>query len=336
MNNSLVGMSLSDKKRLIEELKCFYIPYRDSLNFDKSYTFGCEIEFNMKGYYNNINDINSSKAYDFMKSIGYKYRWSVLSELDSRLEIVSDVLTDKKEDWLLLKDILFFLNNNGAYYNGKGGSHVHVGNQIIKGDFDCFTSFLKLFACYENEIIRFTNGEYYFDRMQFEYMCKRSKAIIFDMLEKKDFIKRKNVSSLLCNKMNSINFSYSDFFKIIKAGSDAYKYDKANTTEFRTPSLTLNPIIWQNNINFFVKLMSCTLKEDFDIELLNYRYFKEKKLNLYDKKYSDEKAFELCDLVFDNVFDKYCFLRQYYKDFDSSLINSTMSKSKPFYKNSYD
>ncbi len=331
MNNSFISMSLSDKKNLIEELKHFYIPYRDSLDFDKSYTFGCEIEFNMKGYYNNINDIKSLKAFDYMKSIGYKYNWNVVSELDNRLEIVSDVLTDKKENWLLLNDILLFLNNNGAYYNGKGGSHVHVGNQIIANNFDSFIMFLKIFACYENEIIRFTNGEYYFDRVQFEYMCNRSKKIIFDMLEKKDFIKRKNVSSLLCNKMYSINFFYSDFYKIIKTGSDAYIYNKANTTEFRTPTLTLNPVIWQNNINFFVKLMSCMKREDFDISLLNYRYSKEKDLYLFDKKYSSQKAFELCDLVFNNSFDKYCFLRQYYKDFDESLVYSSMSKSKPFY-----
>lgn len=50
------------------------------------------------------------------------------------------------------------------------------------------------------------------------------------------------------------------------------------------------------------------------------------------KTYFDEKAFELCDLIFDNDFDKKCFLRQYYKDFDDSVKSDLMIKSKPFWK----
>lgn len=329
-NIYLTNLEDKDKEGLINELKNFYIPYRNTLGLDKKATFGCEIEFNIYGY--DSLDVENSKAQNFMNKIGYPYKWKVTSEINSRIEIISDVLSDKKEDWVLLKNILGFLNENKAYSNGKGGSHVHVGNQIIANDFDALELFLKLFACYENEIIRFTNGEYYFDRVQFDYMCKRSKEIIFDMIRKKDFLKRKNVSRLLCSKMSSINFPSTDFYKLIKTNYKAFYYDKSNTTEFRTPSLTLNPVIWQNNINFFVKLMSCMKNKDFDKELLNYRYNKEKDNLFFYKDYSDFKAFELCDLVFYNGLDKMCFLRQYYKDFDAPTRMNYMTKAKPFYK----
>ena len=46
----------------------------------------------------------------------------------------------------------------------------------------------------------------------------------------------------------------------------------------------------------------------------------------------DNKAFELCDLVFDNDFDKHCFLRQYYKDFNNPKSHDEMEVSNNFTK----
>lgn len=332
MNNTKISALNNDlKRKLLVSLADFYIPYRDSLNLDKNVTFGCEIEFNIPGYSSNKNDASDLCAILFMREIGYLYPYRVTSEINDRIEIITNVLSDKKCDWNMLRDVLKFLTDKGAYYNGKGGSHVHVGNQIILDDFDSFIIFLKLFACYENEIIRFTNGEYYSDRKQFMYMCARSKEIIFDMLRKNDFLKCRNVSRYLCRKMTSINFPYSDFYKTTEIGNNPFIYNKENTTEFRTPSLTLNPIIWQNNINLFTKMMLCMKNKDFDKELLDFRYNKEKNNIFFNKNYYDDRAFELCDLVFDNDFDKYCFLRQYYKDFNEPKKADYMSKSRPFY-----
>ena len=331
-NTKISSLDKHLKNKLLLELTDFYIPYRDSLNLDKDATFGCEIEFNIPGYSCNINDVSDLKAILFMRDLGYLYPYRVTSEINDRIELITGVLSDEKGTWDILRKVLKFLTDNGAYYNGKGGSHVHVGNQLILNDFDLFTEFLKLYACYENEIIRFTNGEYYFDRKQFDYMCLRSKTIIYDMLLKKNFTEHKNISRYLCQKRTSINFPYSDFYKTTVIGDNIFYYDKGNTTEFRTPTLTLNPVIWQNNINLFVKIMTCLRNPYFDKELLDFRYNKDKINFFHDKKHFDVKAFELCDLVFDNDFDKYCFLRQYYKDFNSPKTYDEMELSNNFTK----
>ena len=332
MSNKISSLDEHLKSKLLLELTEFYIPYRDSLNLDRNVTFGCEIEFNIPGYSGSLSDVSDLNAILFMRNLGYLYPYKVTSEINDRIELITDVLQDGKDTWDTLKEVLRFLTLNKAYYNGKGGSHIHVGNQLILNDFNMFTEFLKLFACYENEIIRFTNGEYYFDRKQFDYMCARSKTIIYDMLLKKDFIKNKNISINLCQKMTSINFPYTDFYKTTKIGNNILYYDKDNTTEFRTPTLTLNPIIWQNNINLFAKMMTCLRKPHFDNDLLEFRYNKDKNSFFHNKRYSDEKAFELCDLVFDNVLDKYCFLRQYYKDFKKPKSFDLSLKSNDFTK----
>ena len=331
-NTKISSLDEHLKSKLLLELTDFYIPYRNTLNLDKNVTFGCEIEFNIPGYSNSINDVSDLNAILFMKDLGYLYPYRVTSEIDDRIELITGVLQDEKDTWDMLKEVLKFLINNGAYYSGKGGSHVHVGNQLILNDFDLFTDFLKLYACYENEIIRFTNGEYYFDRKQFDYMCARTKTIIYDMLMKKDFTKYKNISRYLCQKMTSINFPYTDFYKVTKIDDNIFYYDKNNTTEFRTPTLTLNPVIWQNNINLFTKIMTCLRKPHFDKELLDFRYNKDKKIFFHSKKPFDKKDFELCDLVFDNDFDKHCFLRQYYKDFNNPKSHDEMEVSNNFTK----
>lgn len=46
---------------------------------------------------------------------------------------------------------------------------------------------------------------------------------------------------------------------------------EGNTIEVRCPNGTVNPVIWQNNINFFAKLFLYCSGNNFDIEFINYK-----------------------------------------------------------------
>ena len=90
--------------------------------------------------------------------------------------------------------------------------------------------------------------------------------------------------------------------------------DDKNTIEFRCPNGTLSHIIWQNNINFFVKLLLYCRSNNFDIDFINKKMknYEVKKLEQYSDIYLDD-AIELSDLIFDNELDKMYFLKQYLK-----------------------
>ena len=116
---------------------------------------------------------------------------------------------------------------------------------------------------------------------------------------------------------------------------DFYKnYDVFNkycSVEYRVPNGTLDPIIWQNNINFFVKLLLYCKNPNFNEDILNRRRMEVNGILGDITKYSDiyiEQAIELCDMIFDNNLDKIYFLRQYLKSYEIS--NKPFIKAKRF------
>ena len=98
-------------------------------------------------------------------------------------------------------------------------------------------------------------------------------------------------------------------------------YDTLKTIEFRCPNGTLNPVIWQNNINTVTKLMLAARNKKIDEDFLDYKLEKEP-----DKFTLLPKALELADIIFDNDLDKMYFLKQYKKDF--SFIEEKKEKTK--------
>ena len=122
--------------------------------------------------------------------------------------------------------------------------------------------------------------------------------------------------------LQNVEFENSNFFS------------SGNTIEFRCPNGTLNSVIWQNNVNFFTKLLLYCRSEKFNNDIV----FQRKRINsneynsliYYDEIFLDQ-ALELCDMIFDNNLDKLYFLRQYLKSFEVSNNNNYI-KSKPMTK----
>ena len=329
---NIILSKLSDKSKnnYINELHSFYIPYRDKLYISKNFTFGLEIEFKIKNY-NLLNCPVYFSEYDyinnFMDSIGYNFSWDVTPEIYDHLEIISPVLFDNLKDWKTLEDILDFLISKGAYYSGICGAHVHVGKQALNNSVQSLYNFLKLLSVYEEVIIKFTNGSNYIERKNLNTSAKRPSKVINSFLEKLDCNMNTVFPKELYNKTFALNLGADSLNKFLMPVCDILENDVSNTIELRYANGTLNKIIWQNIVNFYLKAINSCSLDNFDIELLNYRSKKQENI-----KYCDDMAFELCDLVFSNDFDKHCFLRQYYKDFNIPSNVNPLIESKPFWK----
>ena len=315
-------------KKNCSDLKDFYIPYRKTLDLPKNVTFGLEVEFKMDPFNdsyksNFIDEDNAARV--FMKDIGYDYNYDVECEINNHIELVSPVLTDNDKTWEELDNILTFIKNNDGYYSGKCGAHIHVGKQIIN-DIDSWLNFFKLWYLFEDDIFRFTNGENYKLRENARFNSRKIDNICRIIINDYNLLKEIDVSYLTKNKYNCINFPASldckntDELLMIKGN---FKDNNiSNTIEFRSPNGTINPVIWQENVNFFTKLMLSCANKNLDKERLEYLYNNKSLANVDD----------LVSFVFEDEFDKKCFLRQYYKDFSNPDFKFSDERSMPFWK----
>ena len=309
-----------------EKLEDFYIPYRKTLDLPKDVTFGLEVEFKMDQFNdsykaNFIDEDNAARA--FMMELGYDYNYDVECEVNNHIELVSPVLTDSTKTWEELDNILTFIKNNDGYYSGKCGAHVHVGKNILNSN-SAWINFFKLWYVFEDDIFRFTNGENYKLRENGDYKAGKIDNICKRII--KGYNMFKDISYLSSNKFAAVNFpsplKCEDFSNLLKINSNPKANNILNTVEFRSPNGTINPVIWQENVNFFTKFMLSCANKKLDTEKLDY---------LCNNKYL-ATIDDLVSFVFKDEFDKKCFLRQYYKDFDNPDFKIRGAKSKPFWK----
>ena len=99
--------------------------------------------------------------------------------------------------------------------------------------------------------------------------------------------------------------------------------------EIRNPLSTLDYIIWQNYVNFFVHLFLYCKSNNFNEDILDRRKCEivdiAGDLDSYDNIYLDQ-ALELSDLIFNNNIDKIYFLRQYLKGMEVSSERFKIAK----------
>ena len=218
-------------------------------------------------------------------------------------EVSSQVLTDTKDSWIELKDICNIIKNNGGKITDRASSHVHIGDQILDDNITYWLNFLKLYSAYENILYRFSYGEYECERASlYEY----AHPIASEIEKYLDSTEKPNIWSLI--------IFFSSRYKI---GGISVRKPLMNTIEFRSANGTLNPIIWQNNINFYEHFLRYSTNPNFDYDRINYRKkMQDDSLENYNM-INVEQAFELADLIFDNNLDKINFLRQYLKRFET-------------------
>lgn len=315
-NDSLSEYKKSDLLTLLVLLNDYDMHYRDILNFKNSVTFGTEIEF------------DKAKKIDIQEKLYDSFRSWVFEKEDTVPEggeVDSPILNDSIICWKDLKDVCSIIRKN-ASISELCGSHVHIGTQILGKRKETWLNFIKIWSVYENIIYRFMYGEYTTARTNINYfavpMSERFMKI-YKTFSKNDLDIYMLIDELCYSRCQVVNFNNVDTYNL---GDFGVK----NTIEFRGANGTLNPIIWQNYINLYVSLIEYSTRTDFEHDILDKRYKKNKdymnNLKFYDEIFIDQ-AIELSDLIYKTNIDKIYFLKQYFKSFNiSDEFNKCLTK----------
>lgn len=315
-NTRLSELSDKDLKHLLSLLKHYQLELRPQLSLPQEVTFGVEIEFGCP--YQEDPTIYRKVKEELEKC---SKQWELKEEVTNfGLEINSDILTDQKNTWKLLQQVCEMTSQYGKETSLSGG-HVHVGAHLLQNDQQCL-DFVKLLTAYENMLYRFGYGEYYGAKNRLYYACPM----------------RELWEDAIHHKISELPLRAAVFSEQ-SVNLEAFFHDyttlkKDNTIEFRFPNGTLNPIIWQNNINVFTKMMLYIKNGYVNQEILDARIVNNHKLKsiilqqttskhlfpfelLNIEQYENidlEQALEFSDLIFDNNLDKLYFMKQYFKD----------------------
>lgn len=304
----LTELSELDQKQFLEELKDYLIPYRHTIDVDAKYTFGIEIEF-VKAFHIDIKKCMTKEMennWDFFHEVSLNEQQDITHNINGG-EMTSKRFCDNLECWKQIKKMCEFLKENDADINEKCGGHVHIGSQALNKNKN-FKRFLKLWIIFEDVIYRFGYGESITYRSKIKEMALPFSTKLNNYLLGNHKINVYNINrSLSCYKRYGIDFSKT------------YSLNKElpnNTVEFRCPNGTLNHIVWQNNVNFFMKLLlHCNESSNWDLinKYLKTGTISDGNIENY-QKLNIKKAMLLADFIFDEEIDKKNFLKQYIKD----------------------
>lgn len=320
-NDKISQFNGEDLLHLIVLLNDYYLEMRNSLGFDDSVSFGVEIEFEKSNTTKILTELD--------KKISNK-NWKLCHDgsLDDGGEYDSPIMYDKEEYWNELRFVCENLTNYSTILDSAGG-HVHVGTHVLGQNKKHWMNFILLWSIYENIIFRFGYGEYLTPRKTLkDYAPAMSNIFKRDynvLTEDKGCKVREIIEQLNHDGYQAVNFEH-----ITKTFKD---FGQNNTIEFRCPNGTLNPIVWQNNVNLFVKLLEYVKSPNFDRHTILNR----KKNNLclmgdliwYSDIYLDQ-AVEFADMLFNNNLDKLYFLRQYLKNYETNLSGESRVLAKKF------
>ena len=299
-NTLLSNMSKNMLDLFLGLLNNYSLEYRNTLNFKKTTTFGYEIEFEDA-------DIDTIRDYLYSK----KEEWFLLFDpsLKNGAEIPTPILKDNGKTWKEIQNLCIFLKQHSKIKENCGG-HIHIGKQVLGNSNKSLLNFLKLWSTYEHIIYYFAYGENNKPRETIkEYAKPISNEFWQTYNEYKDNIlvsKEEIIRKVTVIRNLGVSLKYLL----------SYERPDIDTIEFRCPNGTLNPIIWQNNTNLFVKLLEYSKNPNFDNNKVQIRH--KKRENIYSKldKYNIiylKDALELSDLLFTNNLDKIYFLKQYIK-----------------------
>lgn len=318
-NDMISKMNEKDLKQLITVLNKYYLVLRDKLPFDENISFGLEIEFENAHRYHIDHEL-----YKHMHGMGY----CTINDrsLEDGAEISTPILYNNRETWEMISKVCNIVSR-WAQIGKNSGGHIHVGANILENNSQSWLNFMKLWSVYEYIIYRFTYGEYLTARPSMdEYAAPISRCMWLDAKK----MERKNDN--LFEIIDFLDTHYSNDgveFEHVKK-HNSYEFKKGNTIEFRCPNGTLNPVIWQNNVNLLVNILLYSKNKDYDMDIITKRHGKTLEryfsMEMYNKIYLDV-ALEFCDMIFNNNLDKIYFLRQYLKSSQISK-DGTYKKAK--------
>lgn len=322
-NDKLSEMSGFDLQDLIILIDEYYIKLRNRLGFEQYITFGLELEFE-----NAMRDRIDRQLSEAFPNGDWRTKHD--GSLHNGAEINSPILRDNETTWRNLDKVCSIVEPL-ASIDKKSGGHIHIGTQTLGNNKESWLNFIKMWSVYENIIYRFVYGDFLTARpSMFEYAEPMTKDFW------KDYEKLKNEGASLETIISRISHKRYQAVNFNNVSShNCNRFGTKNTIEFRCPNGSLNSVIWQNNVNFFVKFLTYSRNTSFNDDLVQQRHQlnldKFAKLKWYDEIYL-EQALELCDMIFTNNFDKVYFLRQYLKSFEVCKKNTDYPKARSLTK----
>ncbi len=319
-NNSFSDMSGIDLQELLYYVERYYLKLRNRLGLDDSVTFGLELEFEKA-----MKDRIASTLEAYHLDNIWKLKGD--SSLQNGAEINSPILKDQSDSWNQLKKVCQVVSTHAAIGKNSGG-HIHIGTQVLGNKTESWMNFIKLWSVYENIIYRFVYGNYLSARPSMKQYAKPVTEDFWkdyqSMLEYDSFTLNDILRKISHQRYQAVNFNNVRNFE---------QFQSKNTIEFRCPNGTLEPVIWQNNVNLFVHLLQYSKSTGYDDDMVQKRRRinedRYSSLDFYGEIYL-QQALELCDMIFTNNFDKVYFLRQYLKSFE--IGNKELAKPKLFVK----
>ena len=261
------------------------LEYRSILTIPSKVNFGLELETD------NVDMVN---VYNQVKSV-LGNNWEVHKDdsltLQRNAELVSPVLQNKKDTWILIQKMGSLLERINPDYN-KCSFQVNFDGSLLPTEQDRIR-FLKLYAMYEDIIYRFSKGE---DEEYRDSLETYAGPIILTL--------KGLVNDPSCAiEMFSNNKRYGIIFKT----------QKQDLIEFRTPNATSNPILIQNYITTFYYLLKFVTSNKYpkhEVDEYIDKYMRIYILEGYEKC-NEEKAIKFADMIFPKQIDKAYFLHQY-------------------------
>lgn len=317
-NDKISEMKGFDLQDLLLYLDEYYLTLREEIGLSKEVTIGLELE---------LEYVMEKRIKASLWDSGLNHKWKHTHDttLINGMEIDSPILTDSKRSWEELKTICSIVTPYSQIGTCSGG-HIHIGAQVLGDNIDSWVNFAGLWSAYENIIFRFCYGDYLTGRssiLDFAAPIAEDARISYEDLKK---ISELSFDAVLrefrSSKYKAVNFNH------VRSNN---RFAIGNTIEFRCPNGSVDPVIWQNNVNLFAKLLRYCKSDNFDEDIINRRWAElssqEIDIDLYDEIFLPQ-ALELCDLIFDNNLDKVYFLRQYLKSFQT--IGKRISIFKPY------
>lgn len=297
-NLIIADMSKNDLEEFLFYLNQYMLIIREHLSLNNNITFGLEFE---------IERVNIREYRKILANKDFAdWKFKTEGTLFLGKEVVSSILRDEFNTW---SNVSLMLDNLAKFSDiiMNAAGHIHFGAQILGTNIKHYKNLIKLWIAYENIIFRFGYGEFLTERRSigdFAWpLLNRVDSLDFDW------------DKFFNNKLNALSYFNLDQ-NLIESYNECI--DK-HTIEVRSPNGSLNPIIWQNNINFFANLFLYAKSLEFNESLIDNRIkqliyaCKEKgEIECY-RQIDLESAIELADLIFDKNIDKVYFLRQYIK-----------------------
>ncbi len=268
-----------DLQEILYYIDKYFLEYRNSLGFSSDVTFGVEVEAD-------CDDCVPIITQDVL-DLNLTNNWEIVPEksITNGIEARGAILKDSKSDWEDLKKICLAISKHG-YINNDCGGHVHLGAHIIGDSKESWLNFIRLWSAYENVIYRFCYGEYLSQRSRILGFAKPMASTFLEDINK-IIDEDKNVIDLITQVCHGTKGQSVNFKNVITPST----FGKKNTIEFRCPNGSLNPIIWQNNINLFVHLLEYAKSDRFNNDIISKRCSEVSesslKLRLYGKMFSN-------------------------------------------------